>query len=144
MCGMFVRISSGGILEKNLAPRPRWILPIMLTAENKMKNVAKSSCAQRGMLSVISDSCLIIRMGYFCFSCRTLSSSTAGREARIQGGTLPAVGWSVLLAVQQNCLRGFRTQYRLTPNPQELIGVATYPHLLCENSCTTVLWTTTT
>ena len=31
------------------------------------------------------------------FLCRTSSSSTAGREARIQTGALPAVGWSVLL-----------------------------------------------
>ena len=30
-------------------------------------------------------------------SYRTSSSSTAGREARIQTGALPAVGWSVLL-----------------------------------------------
>jgi hypothetical protein len=30
---------------------------------------------------------------------RTSSSSTAGMEARIQTGALPAVGWSVLFAV---------------------------------------------
>ncbi|MEO8613802.1 MAG: hypothetical protein ABI600_01565, partial [Luteolibacter sp.] len=30
---------------------------------------------------------------------RTSSSSTAGREARIQTGALPAVGWSVLFAL---------------------------------------------
>ena len=36
------------------------------------------------------------RMGYFW---RTSSSSTAGKEARIQTGALPAVGWSVLLCL---------------------------------------------
>ena len=51
-------------------------------------------------------------------SWRTSSSSTAGREARIYDGTLPAVGWSDLLA-----LLVFRP-YLFSPNGLPSLEVA--------------------
>lgn len=43
-----------------------------------------------------------LNMVEFVFS-RTSSSSTAVKEARIQTGAFPAVGWSVLLADWFSC-----------------------------------------
>jgi hypothetical protein len=43
---------------------------------------------------------------------RTSSSSTAGREARIQTGALPAVGWSVLFASHSPEPRSIRETHR--------------------------------
>ena len=49
-------------------------------------------------------------MAYFGFFCTTSSSSTAGREARIQTGALPAVGWSSLgVPSMGTVLMGFKS-----------------------------------
>ena len=43
------------------------------------------------------------------FFCRTSSSSTAGKEARIQTGELPAVGCSVLFDILHSGMFGIKS-----------------------------------
>ena len=51
---------------------------------------------------------LRVMLGKSSILCRTYRPSTAGMEARIQTGALPAVGWSALFAVDldSSLLRG--------------------------------------
>ena len=46
-----------------------------------------------------SEGALLLCYDSSSYFCRTSSSSTAGKEARIQAGAVTAVGWSALLVV---------------------------------------------